>query len=147
MRIRGGYRKPDAPYIKARLVCKRLGIDNTVNFLVDLGAAVTIISPRDAQRLGIHYDQLKLIEGGVSGVGGLAKTCLMPKTQLIFRAETGNFAADFYRLFVLQPAAKILSKYERLIPSLLGRDFLNQMALLTDHRHNLVLITDEVLTF
>lgn len=102
MRIWGRYRKPDAPYVKARIICKRLGIDNTVDFLVDLGASVTIISPRDARRLGIRYNQLKLIRGGVSGVGGRAKTCLMPETQLIFRTDKGKFEVNFSRLSVLK---------------------------------------------
>jgi hypothetical protein len=66
----------------------------------------------------------------------------MPETKIIFRAEKGNFEASFRHLLVLQPASKILSKTEKLIPSLLGRDFLNQMALLVDKRKNLVLITD-----
>ncbi len=96
--------------------------------------------------LVIRYNQLESIKAGVSGVGGRAKTCLMSETQLIFRAEKGNFEANFHHLLVLQPASKTLSKTEKLIPSLLGRDFLNQMALLVDKRNNLVLITDEVLT-
>ena len=146
MRIRGQYRQFDAPYVRAKIVCKQFGIEKTINFLVDLGAAATIIGPRDAKRLRIPYDQFKLIEGGVSGVGGRAKTCLMPETQLIFRTETGKFEASFPHLFVLAPVAKTLSKEEKIIPSLLGRDFLNQMALLTDKRQELVLITDEVLT-
>jgi len=146
MRIRGYYRQLDAPYMRAKIVCKQFGIEKTVNFLVDLGAAATIIGPRDAKRLRIPYNQLKLVEGGVSGVGGRAETCLMPETQLVFRIETGNFEASFHHLLVLEPVAKTLSKDERLIPSLLGRDFLNQMALLTDKRQNLVLITDEFLT-
>ena len=146
MRIWGQYRQLDAPYVRAKIVCKQFGIEKTVNFLVDLGAAATIIGPRDAKRLRIPYDQLKLIEGGVSGVGRRAKTCLMPETQLIFRTETGKFEARSHHLFVLAPVAKTLSKDERFIPSLLGRDFLNQMALLTDQRQNLVLITDEMLT-
>jgi hypothetical protein len=70
----------------------------------------------------------------------------MPETQLIFRSGKGNFDVNFYRLLVLQPASKTLSKTDKLIPSLLGRDFLNQMALLVDKRKNLVLITDEDFT-
>ncbi len=60
MRIRGRYRKPGAPYVKARIFCKRLGIDNTINFLIDLGASVTIISPRDAQRLGNSLQSIRV---------------------------------------------------------------------------------------
>jgi len=146
MRIQGYFGQFDAPYVKARIICKRLGIDDTIVFLVDLGASVTIIGPPDVERLGIPYDRLTKIRRGVSGVGGRAKTFLMPDAQLIFKSETGNYKADINHLFVLKSSSRTLSTDEKIIPSLLGRDFLNQMALLTDKRQNLVLITDEVLT-
>jgi predicted aspartyl protease len=146
MRIQGYFGQFDAPYVKARIICKQLGIDEVIIFLVDLGAAVTLISPPDAERLGIPYHLLTKIRRGVSGVGGRAKTYLMPNAQLIFKTETGNFKASINRLFVLRASSRELSASEKLIPSLLGRDFLNQIALLTDKRQDLVLITDEVLT-
>jgi len=146
MRILGSFGQLGAPYVKARVICKRLGIDETLIFLVDLGASVTIISPLDAKFLGIPYNRITRVRRGVSGVGGRAKTYLMSDTQLIFKSETGNYKAGLNHLFVLKPGSRTLSTDEKLIPSLLGRDFLNQMALLVDNRHELVLITDEVLT-
>jgi hypothetical protein len=49
-------------------------------------------------------------------------------------------------VFVIKPAHKRDPEVQKLIPSILGRDFLNQMALLVDKRKDLVLITDEDFT-
>jgi hypothetical protein len=146
MRIQGYFGQFDAPYVEARIICKQLGIDDAIILLVDLGASVTIIGPPDAERLGIPYHRLTRIRRGVSGVGGRAQTYLMADAQLIFKTKTRNFKADINRLFVLKSSSRKLSTSEKLIPNLLGRDFLNQMALLVDKRQNLVLITDEILT-
>jgi len=60
----------------------------------------------------------------------------------------GRFDAPYVEVRVVCKKFGIDRKIRFLIdiPSLLGRDFLNQMALLVDHRNDLVLITDEVLT-
>jgi len=103
MKIFGSWGRFDAPYVEARFVCRRFGIDAKILFL-------------------------------------------MEDIELYFESDRGFYRANHDHIFVIKDAHKRDRKVEKLIPSLLGRDFLNQMALLTDKRQNLVLITDEILT-
>lgn len=80
------------------------------------------------------------------GIGGSAKTYWMEDIELYFESDRGFYRANHDHIFVIKDAHKRDRKVEKLIPSLLGRDLLNQMASAVDKRNNLVLITDEVLT-
>jgi hypothetical protein len=146
MKIFGYWGRFDAPYVKVRFVCKRFGIDRKIRFLIDLGASSTIISEKDAEKLKIDYTSLQKLPKGMAGIGGRAKTYFMDGVDLYFESDRGLYRPNKNHIFVIKNAAKRDLKIKQLIPSLLGRDFLNQMALLTDHRQDLVLITDEVLT-
>jgi hypothetical protein len=146
MKIFGYWGRFDAPYVEVRFVCRRFGIDGKILFLIDLGASSTIISETDAQQLKIDYTPLKKLSKGMTGIGGSAKTYLMEGIELYFESDRGLYRPNMDHIFVIKNATRHDSKIKKLIPSLLGRDFLNQMALLVDKRQNLVLITDEVLT-
>jgi hypothetical protein len=146
MKIRGYWGRFDAPFVKARFACKKFGINDVVNFMVDLGASSTIISDKDAQALGIAYAGLQKLSRGVTGIGGQVKTYLMKGIDLSFKSDLGLYRANMDHVFVIKQAQKRDPQAEKLIPSILGRDFLNQMALLVDKRKNLVLITDEDFT-
>lgn len=146
MKIFGYWGRFDAPYVEARVVCKKFGIDSKIRFLIDLGASSTIISEADAEKLKINYAPLQKLSQGMTGIGGSAKTYLMEGIELYFESDGGSYRANHDHVFVIKNDKKRDSKIKKLIPSLLGRDFLNQMALLTDKRQELVLITDEVLT-
>jgi hypothetical protein len=138
MKIFGYWGRFDAPYVKVRFVCKRFGIDRKIRFLIDLGASSTIISENDAEKLKIDYTSLQKLPKGMTGIGGSAKTYLMEGIELYFESERGLYRPNMNHIFVIKNAAKRNSKIKQLIPSLLGRDFLNQMALLVDKRQNLV---------
>jgi hypothetical protein len=147
MKIRGYWGQFDAPYVRVRFICTRFGINGTIHFLIDLGASSTMISESDAKRLKIDYAQLKHLRSGMTGIGGKAKTYLMEGIELYFEADEGSYFANTSHIFVTRHAKSLDPESRKLIPSLLGRDFLNQMALLTDYRQDLVLITDENLNF
>jgi len=146
MKIFGYWGRFDAPYVKVRFVCKKFGIDGKIIFLIDLGSSSTVISETDAEKLKIDYAPLQKLSKGMTGIGGSAKTYLMEDIELYFESDRGFYRANHDHIFVIKNGAKRDSKIKQLIPSLLGRDFLNQMAVLAGKRHNLVLITDEVLT-
>jgi hypothetical protein len=130
MKIRGYWGRFEAAYVDIRFVSKKFGIDEIVPFLVDLGASSTIISDKDAQNLGIDYSRLQKLKKGVTGIGGRAKTFLMEEVDLFFDSDTGLHRAQMDHLLVIKYALKQGSKIGQVIPSLLGRDFLNQMALI-----------------
>jgi hypothetical protein len=75
-----------------------------------------------------------------------AKAYVMDGVELYFESDQGLYRANTNSVFVIKQAIERGSKIERVIPNLLGRDFLNQMALVVDRRNDFVLITDEVLT-
>jgi len=63
MRINGYYKSliyPPAPFIDAFLICERLGIKGEINFLIDTGAAVTLLLDKDVVAIS-----------GVDGVSAL----------------------------------------------------------------------------
>jgi len=61
VRIRGFF-KGDIGFINARLVSEKVGIDETVEFLIDTGASKTTLLDRDAIRLHIDYNRLTKLE-------------------------------------------------------------------------------------
>ncbi|MCI0614413.1 retroviral-like aspartic protease family protein [bacterium] len=146
MKIPGYWGRFDAAYVDVRFVSKKFGVDEIVPFLIDLGASSTIISDKDAQNLGIDYSRLQKLKKGVTGIGGRAKTYLMEEVDLFFDSDAGLYRAQMDHRLVIKHALKQGSKVGQVIPSLLGRDFLNQMALIVDKRKDLVLMTDEDFT-
>lgn len=64
MKIFGSWGRFDAPYVEARFVCRRFGIDGKILFLIDIGSSSTVISETDAKKLKIDYTSLqKLVKG------------------------------------------------------------------------------------
>ncbi len=63
MRIEGYFGRYGAPYIDAVMICEKLGIEESVKFLVDTGASKTTISESDAIRLKINYEELQKLNG------------------------------------------------------------------------------------
>jgi len=77
MRIEGIW-GADAPFLRAFLVCEKLGIADYLIFLVDTGATSTNILDRDAVRLRINYTKLKRVKDGTIGIGGVVDTYIYP---------------------------------------------------------------------
>jgi hypothetical protein len=132
----------EAAYLVAVLDCKVLGVRDTVEFLVDIGASRTTICDKDVIRLGIDFSKLEKLSEGMLGIGGSVDTYVLRNVKLTFRRENGeSHAENFDRIYVLKHAARD----ERMmrIPSILGRDMLNKHALVYDKRHERAYITDE----
>lgn len=132
----------EAAYVVAILESKVLGINETVEFLVDTGASRTTICDKDALRLGIDFSKLERLSEGMLGIGGLVDTYIMKSVKLTFRRENEKgHIENMERIYVLKhvlPDERIMR-----IPSILGRDILNKYALLYDKRHEIGYITDE----
>lgn len=148
MRIEGEWGKPDAPYIDAFLSHPGLGIEQAIKFLVDTGASKTHILDNDAARLKIDYSQLTQQEEGTVGIGGVVETYVMPQVTLFFRTHNGKLHEESLKnIFVLNHHLEEMEKEERerikLLPSILGRDVLNQFKLVLCKADHLVVLTDE----
>ncbi len=99
-----------------------------VDLLVDTGADRTILSPLDAERIGL--DLSKLHVGRPSrGVGGRISTKVV-ESRLSVQGYTA--VIELYIPETRQP-----------IPSLLGRDFISDFALFLEDRTGRVLLLDQ----
>lgn len=132
----------EAAYVVAVLESETLGMRETVEFLVDTGASRTTICDKDAVRLGIDFRRLKRLSEGMLGIGGLVDTYVMSDAKLTFRTEDGeSHVENFDRIYVLKHVVR--DEKTMRTPSILGRDMLNEHALVYDKRHEMAYVTDE----
>ena len=116
------------PFIDGRF--RFPGLDNLsvdVRLLVDTGADRTILSPQDAESIGIDITSLPLGAPG-SGVGGQAPTRVMEAVLTI-----GNFSTTL---------TLPIPETSHPIPSLPGRDILAHFALFMEERTQRVLLLE-----
>jgi hypothetical protein len=132
----------EAAYVVAILECKALRIHDTIEFLVDTGASRTTICDKDVIRLGIDFRQLEKLGEGMLGIGGLVDTYVSKDVKLIFRREDkGSHVENFDRVYFLKH--KVLDERIMRIPSILGRDMLNEFVFVYNKRNETAYVTDE----
>lgn len=118
-----------APFVFALVDFRRLGLRETILFLVDTGSNTTCVHSDDIIRLGIDYRQLdneSLIQS--SGVGGNAGYYSEPAT-LALRDDSGDLRLYDLDIHISQ-SPNTLGTVS--LPSLLGRDFLNRCRVYLD---------------
>lgn len=147
MRIEGKWGRFDAPYVEVILICERLEIEGPVKCLIDTGASTTHILGSDAKRLKIDYSRLKKLEHGTTGIGGVVDTYAIPNVKLAFRTSEGIHKEEFKEVFVLKHSPRDREEDARIkmLPSLLGRDFLNRYKVFFNRAAGKAVITDEEL--
>jgi hypothetical protein len=108
------------PFIEGRLLLPRLRIQTNISFLVDTGADTTVLLPADCLKMGIDYDDLVESPSTSVGIGGVSQN--YAERALILFTEPGK-AIHAYELTIeiVDPDSYLMD-----IPSLLGRDVLNQ---------------------
>ena len=134
--INGEFRAQEAlpsPLITAVVEIPNLGVMASVEFLVDTGAMRTVLHPRDVLKFGI--DIVTYAAGACpstfAGVGGEASYGV-EDAILHFKNSKANL-----RAFIgpLDPGQFDFA-LKKDLPSLLGRDFLNQGRLIVDYENN-----------
>ena len=63
----GRYHK-GRPYVVATVVLPRLNLCGNVQFMLDTGADLSLLSPADAMRMGYQHDDMPIVR--LSGWGG-----------------------------------------------------------------------------
>ena len=113
----------------------RLGVKETVLFLVDTGATDTTIHPADAQKLGIDFN---LLTGGDKsyGIGGASKM-FREKASLLFQ-DSETLSWHPYELEINIADA---TEYNQGFPSLLGSDVLSCWYMESDPTNGLLQFT------
>ncbi len=134
--INGSFREQDpfpSPTIRAVVEIPNLGVWASVEFLVDTGAMRTVLHPRDVLKFGIDIetyaaDACPFI---FSGVGGKASYGV-EDAILHFKDSKTNLRTFVGPLDLCQFDFALMNH----LPSLLGRDFLNQGRLIVDYENN-----------
>lgn len=136
--INGEFReqdRPPSPSITAVVEFPKLGVWASVEFLVDTGASRTVLHPSDVLRLGIDIVTYAAdpppCTSTATGVGGKASYGV-EDAILHFSDSNANLTALIGPLDPCQ-FDFALKKH---VPSLLGRDFLNQGRLIVDYENN-----------
>ncbi len=137
-----GFFRNDVGFINGHLVSEEMGIDETVEFLVDTGASRTTLLDKDAIYLGIEYKKLRRVQD-MSGIGGSVETYVMDDTTLLFRESTPIKMP----VFVIKHPLVTMDKEERIrilrFPSILGRDVISRFRLIFDRANSELLLTKE----
>ena len=131
--IRGYFDRLGRPIVSCTIYLTQLGVASYVDFLVDTGASVTALHPRDGLRLGIPFDELAGDPVNIGGTTGNYPYYPQP-AELTF-ADSGRGHGILVELRIAKPAEDSSHRILR-IPSLMGRDALNRWRLDYDPRNN-----------
>lgn len=108
----------------------RLRVGGYISFLVDTGAAPTIIMPIDGGRLKIDYNQLRNTISTI-GIGGF-NTDFQEQGSLYFIDSSGN---SLYAYDIILRIASVTSNNQK-FPSVLGRNIIDNWRLVYDKRND-----------
>lgn len=123
--IVGYFRASGRPYVEGRLLIPRLGIDGRVHFLVDTGASVTSLSPRDGSNLNVPFGEL-INPAEQVGIAG-SRTYYREPAVIMF-PDGARWHRFNVALYVAPPDTR--ADY---LPSLLGRNVLNSVRMEYDY--------------
>lgn len=121
--ITGSFQREGAaalPFVDGYVILQRLNVKGCVSFLVDTGADQTVLSALDGARLGIDYNDLQSPVTTL-GIGG-TNHFYREKAVLVL---SGEQRAYVFTLDVLVGPPS----WPEDVPSILGRDVLNRLAM------------------
>ena len=133
MIIQGHFGERGRPRVVVRLQLPRFQNDAQVSFVVDTGADQSLLSEWDAtNKLGIDYDRLNGYTS-CEGVGG--SLGVYPEdAMLIFEDRKGRRLAFNIEINVAE--RKSDARFQ--LPSLLGRDILDEFQLMIDRKRDIL---------
>ena len=121
-------RASGAPYIQAHISFPRLRLNGLLWLLIDIGADVTVVMPRESRRLRINFHALTNLTES-QGIGGIARG--YQETAAISFYDAYYIYSYITKIEVAAPLA-----HNNRIPSLLGRDILRQWRVIVDRPEN-----------
>ena len=119
-----------------------MGQARKISFLIDTGTPKTILSERDAHKLGVDFEHLEKTSASMLGIGGFAETFHLNEVTLIFLSEEGKYEEHLSELLLVREP-DLTEEIKNQIPSILGRDLLSKFTLLINLQRDLVIITDQ----
>lgn len=131
-----------SPFIDIIVYRKEAAKARRISFLIDTGTPRTVISERDADKLGIELTEMRRMDADMLGIGGFSQIFKLTNLTFSFITERGEHQRDVMEVLV-NKHNNLPEKYRKQIPSLLGRDVMGEYALVLDGRKDLVLLSDE----
>jgi hypothetical protein len=119
------------PYIEGRVVFPRLGVAGNISFLADTGADRTTIMQMDGARLGVDYSRLANSSQAV-GTGGISQL-FRENAVLAFLDQGVRLCIYDLEILIQQPMPALAT-----VPSLLGRDVIQNWIFVCDKPHKLL---------
>jgi len=128
-----------APHIQAQLFLPRLQLHGLISFMIDSGADSTTLSLIDIERINVTYRRLRRNSTvRVQGSGG-TQLCYTEEAILLLRDEDAK--TYHFQIYVHIPqkgSERGECEQQRRLPSVLGRDVLNQCSLTTNFQQGIV---------
>lgn len=123
MAIEGHYQddNPPAPYVYGEVYLPDLHLHTGVAFLVDTGADATALMPDDMALMGVDITRVRGRYQTVGGVGGQAR---YKRTRAVLRFQDHDAFGHFQEFE--SDIHLTRSDAGQQLPSLLGRDILNE---------------------
>jgi hypothetical protein len=145
MRVYGFFRGRD-PFIRVTLNQSHWDNPKAVEFLLDTGSSQTVLNEGDARDLGIELARLPKSKD-VFGVGGRVTTLTLADVLFSISADDGGVVIYRFDLPVLKHRTRDSTVRRRLLhlPSLLGRDVLQDFTLVINWPESIVFLTDETI--
>jgi hypothetical protein len=118
-----------SPFIEASVHFPRLQLWGYVSFLADTGASGTVLMPLDSKKLAINFNQLKNRKSSRT-VGG-------PADGYMERGVLGFLDEHIHKIYAYEIEIQIFTptRDNATLPSLLGRDVLNQWRVVIDFQN------------
>jgi hypothetical protein len=124
-----GFHTLPAPYVQAALLLPRLRLEGLVNFMIDTGADNTTLSLIDVERMNLDYRRLK--RDSLVPVEGIAGEQYFYREEaiLMLRDENGEIYIFPIDVHIPKRGGASQSNRQRRLPSVLGRDVVNQCSI------------------
>ncbi len=122
--IIGRFDDRGCPYVAARVVIERLGVNARVPFLLDTGADRTSLHPRSARRTGVPFGELGNRQRA-RGVGG--SSAYFRELAILLFDDDVRIRGYSLELLIAEP-----NRDNERLPSLLGRDVFDCWAIQYD---------------
>ena len=123
MAIVGYYKDdaPPAPYVYGEVYLPDLRLHGDIEFLVDTGADATSLMPDDMALIGVDISRIGRRYQKVDGVGGEAR---YKRTKAVLRFQDHDAFGHFQEFEI--DIHLMAGREAQQLPSLLGRDILNE---------------------
>jgi hypothetical protein len=142
LRIKGYFNTDGSPFVDVIVYRRNAGTARRISFLIDTGTPRTVISERDADKLGIGQADMQKMNADMLGIGGFTQIFKLTDLTFSFMTECGQYQQNIVEVLV-NKHDHLPEQYKKQIPSLLGRDVTAEYALILDGRRDLVLLSDE----